>query len=407
MSEFLATIRLALRALARNKLRSGLTMLGIIIGVGAVIAMVALGQGAREQVQQQIAAMGSNMLFVSAGSMNRGGISMGWGNTQTLVRADVEAIARECPSVALAAPGSATGVQAVFGNDNWGTRATGTEPQYFDIREWAMRDGSSFTQEDVQSSANVVVIGETVRKNLFGATEPVGQTIRIKNLPFKVVGVLTPKGQSAAMGDDQDDAMFVPVTTLQKKLTGQNWLRFIMVSAKTKEQTYAAQQQIEALLRDRHKIHSGQADDFVVRNLADLADVADQAGRVMTLLLASIASVSLMVGGIGIMNIMLVSVTERTREIGIRMAIGATEDDVQRQFLIEAVTLSFIGGAVGIAVGVAVSFLMPRMLGWAATVSVPALAIAVVFSAAIGIFFGYYPARKAARLNPIEALRYE
>ena len=407
MSEFLATIRLALRALARNKLRSGLTMLGIIIGVGAVIAMVALGQGAREQVQQQIAAMGSNMLFVSAGSMNRGGISMGWGNTQTLVQADVEAIARECPSVALAAPGSATGVQAVFSNDNWGTRVTGTEPQYFDIREWAMREGASFTQEDVQSSANVVVIGETVRKNLFGATEPVGQTIRIKNLPFKVVGVLTPKGQSAAMGDDQDDAMFVPITTLQKKLTGQNWLRFIMASAKTKEQTYAAQQQIEALLRDRHKIHSGQADDFVVRNLADLADVADQAGRVMTLLLASIASVSLMVGGIGIMNIMLVSVTERTREIGIRMAIGATEDDVQRQFLIEAVTLSFIGGAVGIAVGVAVSFLMPRMLGWAATVSLPALAIAVVFSAAIGIFFGYYPARKAARLNPIEALRYE
>ena len=407
MSEFLATIRLALRALARNKLRSGLTMLGIIIGVGAVIAMVALGQGAREQVQQQIAAMGSNMLFVSAGSMNRAGISMGWGNTQTLVQADVEAIARECPSVALAAPGSATGVQAVFSNDNWGTRVTGTEPQYFDIREWAMREGASFTQEDVQSSANVVVVGETVRKNLFGATEPVGQTIRIKNLPFKVVGVLTPKGQSAAMGDDQDDAMFVPITTLQKKLTGQNWLRFIMASAKTKEQTYAAQQQIEALLRDRHKIHSGQADDFVVRNLADLADVADQAGRVMTLLLASIASVSLMVGGIGIMNIMLVSVTERTREIGIRMAIGATEDDVQRQFLIEAVTLSFIGGAVGIAVGVAVSFLMPRMLGWAATVSMPALAIAVVFSAAIGIFFGYYPARKAARLNPIEALRYE
>jgi len=407
LSEFLATIRLALRALARNKLRSGLTMLGIIIGVGAVIAMVALGQGAREQVQQQIAAMGSNMLFVSAGSMNRAGISMGWGNTQTLVQADVEAIARECPSVALAAPGSATGVQAVFSNDNWGTRVTGTEPQYFDIREWAMREGASFTQEDVQSSANVVVIGETVRKNLFGATEPVGQTIRIKNLPFKVVGVLTPKGQSAAMGDDQDDAMFVPITTLQKKLTGQNWLRFIMASAKTKEQTYAAQQQIEALLRDRHKIHSGRADDFVVRNLADLADVADQAGRVMTLLLASIASVSLMVGGIGIMNIMLVSVTERTREIGIRMAIGATEDDVQRQFLIEAVTLSFIGGAVGIAVGVAVSFLMPRMLGWAATVSMTALAIAVVFSAAIGIFFGYYPARKAARLNPIEALRYE
>ena len=270
-----------------------------------------------------------------------------------------------------------------------------------------MHEGVSFTQEDVTMAANVVVIGETVRKNLFGPTDPLGQTIRIKNLPFKVVGVLTPKGQSAAMGDDQDDAMFVPITTLQKKLTGQNWLRFIMVSAKSKDQTYAAQQQIEAVLRDRHKIRGDAPDDFFVRNLADVADVADQAGRVMTLLLAAIASVSLMVGGIGIMNIMLVSVTERTREIGIRMAIGATESDVQRQFLIEALMLSIIGGAMGIAAGVAVSFLMPRVLGWAATVSLPALAIAVVFSAAIGIFFGYYPARKAARLNPIEALRYE
>ena len=407
MTEFIATIRLALRALARNKLRSGLTMLGIIIGVGAVLAMVALGQGARDQVQQQIAAMGSNMLFVGAGTMNRGGINMGFGNTQTLHNDDVAAIQRECPSVALAAPGTGTGVQAVFGNDNWGTRVNGTEPQYFDIREWPMHEGVSFTQEDVTMAANVVVIGETVRKNLFGPTDPLGQTIRIKNLPFKVVGVLTPKGQSAAMGDDQDDVMVVPITTLQKKLTGQNWLRYIMVSAKSKDQTYAAQQQIEAVLRDRHKIHGDAPNDFFVRNLADVADVADQAGRVMTLLLAAIASVSLMVGGIGIMNIMLVSVTERTREIGIRMAIGATESDVQRQFLIEALMLSIIGGAMGIAAGVAVSFLMPRVLGWAATVSLPALAIAVVFSAAIGIFFGYYPARKAARLNPIEALRYE
>ena len=407
MTELLATIRLALRALARNKMRSGLTMLGIIIGVGAVIAMVALGQGAREQVQQQIAALGSNMLFVSAGTMNRGGINMGWGNTQTLVYDDVLAIPRECPAVALAAPGSGTGVQAVFGNDNWGTRVTGTEPQYFDIREWPMHEGVSFTQEDVQSSANVAVIGETVRKNLFGATDPVGQTIRIKNLPFKVVGVLTPKGQGAAMGDDQDDTIIIPITTLQKKLTGQNWLRFIMVSAKSKDQTYAAQQQIEGLLRDRHKIHGDQPNDFMVRNLADLASAADDAGAVLTLLLASVAGVSLMVGGIGIMNIMLVSVTERTREIGIRMAIGATEEDVQRQFLIEALTLSIIGGALGIAAGVTVSLLIPRVLGWAATVSLPALGIAVVFSAAIGIFFGYYPARKAAHLNPIEALRYE
>src|SRR5215472_14829570 len=313
MTELVATIRLALRAIARNKLRSGLTMLGIIIGVGAVIAMVALGQGARDQVQQQIAAMGSNMLFVGAGTMNRGGVNMGSWNTQTLVYDDVQAIARECPAVALAAPGSGTGVQAVFGNDNWGTRVTGTEPQYFDIREWPMREGLSFTEEDVQSAANVVVIGETVQKNLFGPTDPLGQTIRIKNLPFKVVGVLTAKGQSAAMGDDQDDAMFIPITTLQKKLTGQPWLRFIMVSAKSKDQTYAAQQQIEGLLHDRHKIRPDQPNDFFVRNLADLASAADEAGSVMTLLLACVAGVSLLVGGIGIMNIMLVSVTERTR----------------------------------------------------------------------------------------------
>lgn len=407
MTEFLATIRLALRALARNKLRSGLTMLGIIIGVGAVIAMVALGQGAQQQVQQQIAALGSNMLFVGAGTMNRGGVHLGMGNTQTLVEGDVEAIVRECPAVAMAAPGSGAGVQTVFGNDNWGTRVTGTEPQYFDIREWPLREGVRFTEEDVRSAATVVVIGETVRKNLFGATDPLGQTIRINNLPFKVVGVLTPKGQSATMGDDQDDSMYIPITTLQKKITGQNWLRFINVSAKSKEQTYAAQQQIESLLRDRHKIHSGQDDDFFVRNLADLAEVADQTGMVMTLLLAAVASVSLLVGGIGIMNIMLVSVTERTREIGIRMAIGATEGDVQRQFLVEAVTLSVIGGAIGILLGVLVSWLIPQLLGWPAIVSRLAVVIAVVFSVAVGVFFGYYPARKAADLHPIEALRYE
>jgi putative ABC transport system permease protein len=407
MTEILATIRIALRALARNKMRSGLTMLGIIIGVGAVIAMVALGQGAQEQVQQQIAALGSNMLFVSSGNFNRGGVRLGAGNTQTLVSADVDAIERECPAVSMAAPGSANGVQVVFGNDNWGTSATGTTPQYFDIRDWPVREGTTFTQEDVQLAANVVVLGETVRKNLFAAVEPVGQTVRINNLPFKVVGVLTPKGQSGAMGNDQDDAMFIPITTLQKKITGQSWLRFVVVSAKSKDETYAAQQQIEALLRDRHKIPAGRDNDFTVRNLADVADVADQAGSIMTLLLASIASVSLMVGGIGIMNIMLVSVTERTREIGIRMAIGATEDDVQRQFLIEAVTLSIIGGAIGIFAGLLVSFLIPHVLGWAVSVSMLALVIAVVFSIAVGVFFGYYPARKAARLNPIEALRYE
>jgi putative ABC transport system permease protein len=319
----------------------------------------------------------------------------------------VRAIARECPSVALAAPGTGAGVQTVFGNDNWGTRANGTEPQYFEIREWPTKEGTVFSDEDVLTAANVVVIGETVRKNLFGATDPLGQTIRVSNLPFKVIGVLQPKGQGAAMGDDQDDVIIMPITTLQKKITGQSWIRYISVSARSKSETFAAQQQIEALLRDRHKMRPDQDNDFFVRNLADLAAAADEAGRIMTLLLALVASVSLLVGGIGIMNIMLVSVTERTREIGLRMAIGATEEDVQRQFLIEAVTLSMIGGAVGIAIGVAVSLLMPYILRWDTTVSMTSLVIAVAFSMGVGVFFGYYPARKAARLNPIEALRYE
>jgi putative ABC transport system permease protein len=267
--------------------------------------------------------------------------------------------------------------------------------------------GSVFSQSDVDTVANVAVIGETVRKNLFGAVDPVGQTVRINNIPFKVVGVLTSKGTSAAMGQDQDDAIFVPLTTLQKKISGQEWLNFIMVSAQSRDTSYSAQQQIEGLLRDRHRIRAGTDDDFFVRNLADMADLADQSSRVFTLLLASIASVSLLVGGIGIMNIMLVSVTERTREIGIRMAIGATEQDVQRQFLIEAVVLSLIGGAIGIVFGVGSSLLITNVLGWPVLVSPLAIVVAVFFSAAVGIFFGFYPARKAASLDPIEALRYE
>jgi putative ABC transport system permease protein len=405
--DLLAIIRIAFRALARNKLRSSLTMLGIVIGVGAVIAMVGVGEGAQQQVQQQIAAMGSNLLFVGSGTVNRGGTRMGWGATKTLVYSDMTAILRECPAVAAAAPGATSAAQVVFENDNWGTTVNGTEPQYFDIRNWTFAEGTTFTQGDVDMALNLAVIGETVRKNLFGATDPIGETIRINNLPFKVVGVLSPKGTSAAMGQDQDDVIFVPITTLQKKITGQDWLRWIMVSATSKDTSYAAQKQIESVLRDRHRIRPGQDDDFFVRNLADMADLADQAGSIMTMLLLSIASVSLVVGGIGIMNIMLVSVTERTREIGIRMAIGATEVDVQRQFLIEAVVLSLIGGAIGILFGAVASYLITQTLGWAILISPLAIVAAVVFSTAVGIFFGFYPARKAARLDPIEALRYE
>src|SRR5512146_2086628 len=403
----LSILRIAWRALARNKLRSGLTMLGVIIGVGAVIAMVGVGQGASQAVQQQIAAMGSNVVFVGSGTVNRGGLRLGWGQTKSLIYEDMRAIVRECPAVRTAAPGATTTAQIVFGNDNWFTNVQGTEPQYFDIRDWTLAAGVPFTQADVDASANVAVVGNSVRQNLCGAADPIGQTIRVKDLPFRVVGVLNAKGESAHMGQDQDDVIVVPITTLQKKLTGDTWLRFIVVSAVSRQASYAAQQQITALLRDRHRIRPGQDDDFMVRNLADIAQLADQSSRVMTLLLASIASVSLIVGGIGMMNIMLVSVTERTREIGVRMAVGATEEDVQRQFLIEAVVLSLMGGAVGILVGVGSSLIITKTLGWAVLISPTASVAAVFFSMAGGVVFGYYPARKAARLDPIEALRFE
>ncbi len=405
--DLVAILKIAVRALARNKMRSILTMLGIIIGVAALIAMVGVGQGAQQQVQQQIAAMGSNMLFVSAGTVTRGGLHMGWGATKTLVMDDEKAIVRECPAVKEAAPGSQTTTQVVYGNDNWFTNVQGTEPQYFDIRTWPVQSGSVFTQSDVDTAADVAVIGQTVEQNLFGAIDPLGKVIRIKNLPFTVVGVLSPKGQSAAMGNDQDDVVFIPITTLLKKITGDTWLRYIVVSAVSQQASYAAQDQIGALLRDRHRIRPGQEDDFVVRNLADIAQLYDQANNIFTLLLASIASVSLIVGGIGIMNIMLVSVTERTREIGIRMAIGATEQDVQRQFLVEAMVLSCLGGVIGIFVGVGTSYLISSLLRWAVAVSSVAILTAVVFSMGVGVFFGFYPARKAAGLDPIEALRYE
>jgi putative ABC transport system permease protein len=405
----LAVVHIALRALARNKMRSSLTMLGIIIGVGAVIAMVGLGQGAQQAVQAQIAAMGSNVLFVSAGSVTRGGARTGFGSTKTLVDSDKAAILREVPTVKAAAGGSMSSQQVVFENNNWFTQVQGTEPAYFDIRTWPVWTGTVFSEQDVETAANVAVIGESVRQNLFGAVDPIGQTIRIKSVPFKVVGVLTARGSTAGgMGADQDDVVFIPITTFQQKISGENWLRYIMVSAISRDASYAAQRQIEGLLRDRHRIRAGVGnDDFTVRNLADIADLADQTGQVMTMLLASIAGVSLIVGGIGIMNIMLVSVTERTREIGIRMAIGATEEDVQRQFLIEAVVLSCLGGLVGILLGTGACFLITNVFGWAAVISVQAIVLAVAFSMGIGIFFGYYPARKAARLDPIEALRYE
>jgi putative ABC transport system permease protein len=382
-------------------------MLGMVIGVGAVIAMLGIGQGADQTMQKQIANLGSNMLFVTSGSMNLGGLGLGWGATKTLVRDDVTAMVKECHAVAAAAPGTQTTAQVVYGNDNWGTRVTGTTPEYFDIRTWPFQNGASFTEDDVTTAANVAVIGDTVRKNLFAATDPVGKTIRIGNLPFIVVGVLEAKGQSPAMSEDQDDTIILPLTTLQKKITGQTWLRWVMLSAKSQSASYAAKQQIESLLRDRHRIREGQPDDFSVRNLAEFAQAASETSSVMTLLLGSIAGISLLVGGVMIMNIMLVSVTERTREIGIRLAIGATESDVQRQFLTEAVVISLIGGALGILIGLVASYVISTTVGWPILVSPTAIAGSAAVSMAVGIFFGFYPAQKAAQLDPIDALRYE
>jgi putative ABC transport system permease protein len=404
--DFMNTFRLALRALARNKMRSALTMLGIIIGVGAVIAVVSIGQGANYKVQQGIAAMGTNAVFIAAGSNRAGGVRQGYGGVKTLTVDDMNAILREIPLIKQAAPSLTNRQQIVYGNQNWSTQVTGTTPNYFDIRSWPVQSGSVFSDEEVDLAANVCVIGTTVEKILFLDEDPIGKTMRIGNLPFRVDGVLASKGQST-VGQDQDDVIFAPYTTVQRKIQGITWLQVINASAVSQEASLAAVTPITSLLRERHRLRPGTDDDFLIRTQADIEDLADQTASVMTYLLGGIASVSLLVGGIGIMNIMLVSVTERTREIGVRMAVGATETDVQRQFLVEAVTLSMIGGFIGILLGLIGSALISNILTWPTLISGKAIIAAVIFSAGVGISFGYYPARKASQLDPIEALRYE
>jgi len=404
--DFLNTLRLALRALARNKMRSSLTMLGIIIGVGAVIATVSIGQGAEYLIQQGIDSMGTNAVFISAGSGRPGGTRMGYWGVKSLVVEDMNAILREIPIIREAAPAVMSRGQVVFQNQNWNTQIMGTTATYFAIRKWAPKAGGVFSDEEVEGAANVCVLGTTVAEVLFGQQDPIGQVIRIKNLPFRVIGVLESKGQSM-MGDDQDDRIFAPYTTVQRKIAGITWLQYINASAVSAKASLAAVPQVEALLRERHRIGPGDEDDFFVRTQSEVADLAGETQRVMTLLLGSIASVSLIVGGIGIMNIMLVSVTERTREIGVRMAVGATEIDVQRQFLVEAITLSMLGGLIGIVWGMVSSAAISNFLAWPTLISPKAITIAALFAAAVGVFFGYYPARKAAQLDPIEALRYE
>ncbi len=401
-----STLRVAFRALARNKMRSALTMLGVIIGIAAFIAMVSVGEGAANMAQQQIESFGSNVIFIGAGSAQVGHMRMGAGQTKTLVIEDMHAIQREIPLIRAAAPGVGASVQVVFENQNWATRVTGSTPIYFEIRGWAVQAGSIFSDEDVEAAQNVCLVGQTVADNLFGEENPVGKVVRIRNLPFRVIGVLAPRGQGA-MGEDQDDVIIAPFTTVQKKIAGITWLRFIVCSAISREASSAAVAAIQPLLRQRHNLRPDEEDDFMVRTQADVAQMAEQMGSIFTRLLGSIALISLLVGGIGIMNIMLVSVTERTREIGVRMAVGATETAIRWQFLTEAVTLSMMGGATGILVGIGSSMLISSLLRWPTTISPLAIATTVGFSVGVGIFFGYYPARKASQLDPIEALRYE
>ncbi len=409
MTTFLASLRIALRALRVNKMRSVLTALGIIIGVSAVIAMIAVGSGAKAQINEQISSMGSNLLIVQSGSSTSGGIRMGSGTVPTLTVDDAEAILTEVPSVKYAAPTLPGVAQVIYGNQNWSTSITGTTPEMLDIRDWPTVSGRPFSQQDVNGASKVCLLGMTVVENLFGAIDPVGQIVRIKNVPFVVIGVLSHKGQSTR-GQDQDDTVIVPLTTAQKRLFGMQFpgmVRMIMVQAKESEMMKEAESQINALLRQRHRITANQDNDFTVRNLTEIMAAAQQSADVMSLLLGAIASISLMVGGIGIMNIMLVSVTERTREIGIRIAVGAKSRDILLQFLIESLVLSLIGGILGIAIGIGGTYVLSAFTQWPTLLSIRAILLAFLFAGSVGVFFGFYPARKASLLDPIEALRYE
>ncbi|OGR37604.1 MAG: multidrug ABC transporter substrate-binding protein [Desulfovibrionales bacterium GWA2_65_9] len=407
--DLLLPLRIAFRALRVNKMRSFLTMLGIMIGIGAVIVMVAVGSGASKQIADQIATMGSNLILVLPGSTTSGGIRAGGGSAPTLTYDDVKAIRNECPAISLAAPSVRGTAQVVYGNMNWSTVIQGVTPDMLWIREWKTVRGREMTANDSDTAQKVCALGNTVAETLFGDEDPIGKQVRIKGVPFTVIGVLEAKGRSP-QGTDQDDAVFVPITTAQRKLFGSpipNTVGVILVQAKDQSLLAQAEREITALLDQRHRIGPTRERDFSVRNLSEILAVSQQSSQVMSMLLGAVASISLIVGGIGIMNIMLVSVTERTREIGIRMAIGAREGDIMLQFLAEAVLLTLLGGVIGILMGVGSALAISALFQWPTLISADAIGLAVAFSSAIGIFFGYYPARKAARLNPIDALRYE
>jgi putative ABC transport system permease protein len=411
MKKLMSSIRIAFRALKMNKLRSGLTMLGIVIGVASVIATVAIGSGATQRISAQIASIGSNIIIVVPGSTTSSGVRLGSGNAVTLSEADAKDMAVQCPDVSLAAPLVRGGAQVVYGNLNWATTVYGVTPDYLSIRDFSVGDGAEFTQQDVDSANKVAVLGRTPVTNLFGGADPIGQMIRIKNVPFTVVGVLNAKGQSAS-GQDQDDVILLPISTAKRKVIGvkqanADAVDTIMMQARSGAQMPAAQEQAQALLRQRHHLQTAEADDFTVRNMQEIFAAQEASSSVMAIMLAAVASVSLVVGGIGIMNIMLISVRERTREIGLRQALGAKTRDILNQFLVEAVALSVAGGVIGIILGISASGIISNFAGWATSVGPGAVLLAVFFSAMVGIGFGYYPARKAAYLDPIEALRNE
>jgi putative ABC transport system permease protein len=410
MSSF-QLLRVALRALAVNKLRSALTMLGIVIGVGAVIVMIAVGAGAQKRVEEQIRALGSNLLLVMSGATTAGGVRMGFGSNFTLSEDDALAINREIPD-ALAAPALRGSAQVIWGNANWSTQIYGVTPEYLDARQWPLASGRVFEPAEMSGAGKVCLIGATVARQLFGSADPLDQVIRVKRVPFTVIGVLDTKGQSL-LGTDQDDLVLMPISTARTRVLGaanaarQRSVGTIWVKAADGIDTKVVENQVRSLLRQRHRLQAGADDDFSLRNLQEVMSAQEASSRVLALLLAAVASVSLLVGGIGIMNIMLVSVTERTREIGLRMAVGARTRDILGQFLVEAVTLSLIGGLVGVALGMGASFAIGNFLGWRILLSPEAVGLAVGFAFVIGVFFGFYPARKAARLNPVEALRFE
>ncbi|HEV8473955.1 MAG TPA: ABC transporter permease [Methylomirabilota bacterium] len=407
----LQALRIALRSLRVNKLRTALTMLGIMIGVAAVIAMVSVGTGAQARVAEQIQSLGSNLIIVLSGSSNAAGVRLGQGSQLTITEDDASAIAREVPAVQVAAPSSRGNAQVVYGNLNWSTGIQGVTADYFEARDWPVDDGRPILQEDTDGATKVALLGQTTALNLFGESDPLGQIIRIKKVPFTVVGLLSRKGQSS-WGQDQDDVILIPLSTAKKKVLGVSQANArsvgsISIKIRPDENMGDAENQIRGLLRQRHRLQPSQDDDFWLRNLSEVLQTQEESSKVMTYLLAAIASVSLLVGGIGIMNIMLVSVTERTREIGLRMAVGARARDILTQFLVEAVTLSLIGGVIGIVLGVGGSNAISYLAEWPTVLAPGSVVIAFGFAAAIGIFFGFYPARKASRLDPIEALRYE